>query len=82
MENLHVNMHVFVHSCLCLNLHETTKRARFHVFFPFSASFYPPPPPPHYIIMVKGLFRVSSETVLVVVVLALKKKHSIAPISR
>ena len=34
---------------LCFDVMKAQKNARFHVFSPFSASFYP-----HYIIMVKG----------------------------
>ena len=38
MEMYMETLHVFVLSCL--NLHESTKHACFHVFSPFSASFY------------------------------------------
>ena len=44
MANLHGNMHVFVHFKIYM---KAPKHARFHVFSPFSAPFYPPPPLHH-----------------------------------
>ena len=41
MEKIHKNVNVFVLSCLIKCYMKAQERARFHVFSPFSTSFYP-----------------------------------------